>query len=99
LQQLHAVLDHLVCSHISPVLRWCDLNNQDLARFVPRTPCYRLAQLPPRLAWDDVRRAIDAISTATPTGGRNRAILFLLATTELRNKRAAIAGASGYPLA
>jgi integrase/recombinase XerD len=28
-------------------LRWCDLNTQDLARFVPRTPCYRLAHLPP----------------------------------------------------
>lgn len=36
--------------------------------------------------WDDVRRAIDAISTATPTGVRNRAILLLLATTGLRNK-------------
>lgn len=67
-------------------LRWCDLNSQDLARFVPRTPCYRLAHLPPRLPWDDVRRAIDAISTATPTGMRNRAILLLLATTGLRNK-------------
>jgi integrase/recombinase XerD len=67
-------------------LRWCDLNSQYLARFVPRTPCYRLAHLPPRLAWDDVRRAIDAISTTTPTGVRNRAILFLLATTGLRNE-------------
>ena len=67
-------------------LRWCDLNSQDLARFVPRTPCYRLAHLPPRLPWDDVKRAIDAISTATPTGMRNRAILLLLATTGLRNK-------------
>ena len=33
-----------------------------------------------------MRRAIDAISTATPTGVRNRAILLLLATTGLRNK-------------
>jgi site-specific recombinase XerD len=67
-------------------LHWCDLTCQDLARFVPRTPCYRLAHLPPRLAWDDVRRAIDAISAATPTGVRDRAILLLLATTGLRNK-------------
>ena len=67
-------------------LRWCDLNTQDLARFVPHTPCYRLAHLPPRLPWDDVRRAIDTISTTTPTGVRNRAILLLLATTGLRNK-------------
>ncbi len=67
-------------------LRWCDLSSQDLVRFVPRTPCYRLAHLPPQLAWDDVARAIDAISAATPTGMRNRAILLLLATTGLRNK-------------
>jgi site-specific recombinase XerD len=67
-------------------LRWSDLNSQDLARFVPRTPCYRLAHLPARLAWDDVRCAIDAISEATPAGVRNRAILLLLATTGLRNK-------------
>ena len=31
-------------------LHWCDLSSQDLVRFVPRTPCYRLAHLPPRLA-------------------------------------------------
>jgi site-specific recombinase XerD len=67
-------------------LRWSDLNSQDLARFVPRTPCYRFAHLPPRLAWDDVRRAIDGIDAATPTGARNRAILLLLVTTGLRNK-------------
>jgi integrase/recombinase XerD len=67
-------------------LRWCDINSEDLARFVPRTPCYRLAHLPSRLAWNDVRCAIDAISKATPAGVRNRAILLLLATTGLRNK-------------
>jgi len=55
-------------------LRWADLNDHDLARFVPRTPCYRLAHLPPRLAWEDVRRAIDASDATTPTGVRDRAI-------------------------
>ena len=67
-------------------LSWTDLNGQDLARFVPRTPCYRLAHLPPRLAWEDVRRAIDAIDVRTSVGVRNRAILLLVATTGLRNK-------------
>lgn len=67
-------------------LRWSDLNDQDLARFVPRTPCWRLAHLPPRLPWEDVRRAIDAIDTTTPTGRRDRALLLLLATTGIRNK-------------
>jgi len=67
-------------------LRWSDLNSQDLARFVPRTAHWRLAHLPPRLSWEDVRRAIDAIDVTTPSGVRDRAILLLLATTGLRNK-------------
>ena len=67
-------------------LHWSDLNGRDLARFVPRTPCYRLAHLPPRLAWEDVRRAIDATGGTTAVDVRNRAILLLVATTGLRNK-------------
>lgn len=67
-------------------LQWSGLNNQDLARFVPRTPCWRLTHLPSRLAWEDVRRVIDAIDVTTPSGVRDRALLLLLATTGLRNK-------------
>lgn len=67
-------------------LRWAELNDQDLARFVPRTPCWRMAHLPPRLPWEDVRRAIDAIDVTTAKGLRDRAILLLLATTGIRNK-------------
>ena len=67
-------------------LRWADLNDDDLARFVPRVPCYRLAHLPSRLTWEDVRRAIDAIDVTTVTGVRDRAIVLLFATTGIRNK-------------
>jgi site-specific recombinase XerD len=67
-------------------LRWSDLNSQDLARFVPRTRCRRLAHLPPRVSWEDVRRVIDAIDVTTASGVRDRALLLLLATTGLRNK-------------
>lgn len=67
-------------------LRWADLNDDDLARFVPRVPCYRLAHLPSRLAWEDVRRAIDAIDVTTVIGLRDRAIVLLFATTGIRNK-------------
>jgi site-specific recombinase XerD len=67
-------------------LQWSELNSQDLARFVPRTPCWRLAHLPPRLAWEDIRRAIDAIDVTTPSGMRDRALLLMLATTGMRNK-------------
>jgi integrase/recombinase XerD len=67
-------------------MRWSDLNSMDLARFVPRTPCRRLAHLPPRLPWEDVRRVVDAIDVTTSSGVRDRALLLLLITTGLRNK-------------
>jgi integrase/recombinase XerD len=67
-------------------LRWSDLDSQDLARFVPRTAHWRLAHLPPRLWWEDVRRVIDAIDVTTPSGMWDRAVLLLLATTGPRNK-------------
>jgi site-specific recombinase XerD len=96
-----ALIQHLLSLSINPYtrtsatshtrtflrfLRWSDLNSEDLARFVPRTPCYRLAHLPPRLAWEDVRRTINEIEAATPSGVRDRAMLLLLATTGLRYK-------------
>lgn len=67
-------------------LHWANLNAQDLAQFVPKTPCWRLAHLPSRVAWEDVWRAIDAIETTTRSGKRDRAMLLLLATTGLRNR-------------
>ncbi len=75
-------------SHIRTFLRflhWGGHHEQDLAPVVPRTPYWRLAHLPPRLSWDDVRRAIDAIGKATPIDLRDRAVLLLLATTGIRN--------------
>jgi integrase/recombinase XerD len=75
-------------SHIRTFLRflhWAGHHDQDLARIVPRTPHWRLAHLPPRLSWEDVRRVIDAIGTATPIDLRDRAVLLLLATTGIRN--------------
>jgi integrase/recombinase XerD len=67
-------------------LHWAGLNALDLSRFVLRTPCWRLTRLPPRLAWEDVRRAIDAIDIGTASGARDRAMMLVLATTGLRNK-------------
>lgn len=67
-------------------LYWANLNQLELAQFVPKTPCWRHAHLPSRLAWEDVRRAIDAIETTTPSGIRDRAMMLLLATTGLRNR-------------
>ncbi len=67
-------------------LQWASFNPRDLSQFVPRTPCWRHVHLPPRLAWKDVRRAIDAIETSTPSGVRDRAMMLLFATTGLRNR-------------
>lgn len=67
-------------------LQWSSLNDRDLARFVPRTPCWRMAHLPGQLAWEDIRRAIDAIDITNHVGVRDRALMLLLATTGLRNK-------------
>ena len=75
-------------SHIRTFLRflhWAGHHDRDIACVVPRTPHWRLAHLPPRLAWDDVRSAIDAIGAATPVDVRDRALLLLLATTGIRN--------------
>lgn len=75
-------------SHIRTFLRflyWAGRHNQDLARVVPRTPHWRLAHLPPRLAWEDIRRAIGSIGVATPADIRDRALLLLLSTTGIRN--------------
>jgi site-specific recombinase XerD len=67
-------------------LQWAGLNEKDLARFVSRTPCRRMAHLPARVAWDDVIRTIHAIDVTSPVGLRDRAMLLLFATTGLRNK-------------
>jgi integrase/recombinase XerD len=75
-------------SHIRTFLRflhWAGHHHRDLSPVVPRTPHWRLTHLPPRLSWAEVRRAIDAIGTATPIDVRDRAILLLLATTGIRN--------------
>lgn len=75
-------------SHIRAFLRflhWAGHHSQDLARVVPGTPHWRLAHLPPRLPWEDVRRAIDAIGVTTPRDIRDRALLLLFATTGMRN--------------
>lgn len=75
-------------SHIRGFLRflhWAGHHHRDLSPVVPRTPHWRLAHLPPRLSWTEVRRAIDTIGRATPIDVRDRAILLLLATTGIRN--------------
>lgn len=75
-----------IASTASPAIaQTIDHHRRDLAPVVPGTPHWRLAHLPPRLSWTEVRRAIDALGRATPIDVRDRAILLLLATTGIRN--------------
>jgi site-specific recombinase XerD len=67
-------------------LHWESLNRRDLSSFVQKTPCWRHAHLPPRVDWEDVRRAIDAIDTTTAVGMRDRAMMLLLASIGLRSR-------------
>jgi len=67
-------------------MNWQGLVSEDLSRFVPRVPCWRMAHLPPRLSWDDVNRIVDGVGINDPAALRDRALLLLLATTGLRSR-------------
>lgn len=67
-------------------LQWAEVVSEDFARLVPRTPSWRMAHLPDRLAWEDVRRVIDTIDATDPLGKRDRALLLLFATTGVRSQ-------------
>jgi integrase/recombinase XerD len=79
-----SMASRLAC--VCPTTHWADLNALELAQFVPKTPNWRRAHLPSRLAWEDVRRAVDAIETTTPSGMRDQAMILLLAATGVRNR-------------
>lgn len=66
-------------------LRWQEILEVDLARVVPRVPCFRLDSVPRHLPWNRIRSLIDSIETRHPTGLRDRAILLLIATLGLRS--------------
>jgi len=58
---------------------------EDLAPTVPSVSTPRLASLPQRLEWEQVRALIDSVDTSHPDGMRDKAILLLLATLGLRS--------------
>lgn len=75
-------------SHLRGFLRyllWSGVCHEDLSRYVPRVPIWRMAGIPDQLPWEDVRRVIDSIDTSDPVGKRDRALLLLLATTGMRS--------------
>jgi site-specific recombinase XerD len=75
------------CSHVRGILRYlhaAGLVAVDLSRAVPHVATVRLASLPPRLPWAQVRALIDGVDGRHPDGLRDKAILLLLATLGLR---------------
>ncbi len=77
-----------VCSNLRGFLRYLHTSgtvDTDLARVVPRVSTPRLASLPQRLGWEQVRALIDGVDTSHPDGMRDKAILLLLATLGLRS--------------
>jgi integrase/recombinase XerD len=67
-------------------LHWAGILNEDFARLVPRMPCWRMASVPGRLGWDEIKKVIGAIDVTDPVGLRDRAVLLLLATTGVRSQ-------------
>jgi site-specific recombinase XerD len=65
-------------------LHYKGLHDQDLAKVVPRVARWSLSTLPKHLSTRDVERVLGACDRRTAMGGRNYAILLLLARLGLR---------------
>jgi integrase/recombinase XerD len=61
----------------------------DLSQCVEKSRSYRLSSVPRGIAWDDVRRMIEAVDRRTAAGRRDYAILVLLVTYGLRGREVA----------
>jgi site-specific recombinase XerD len=62
---------------------------RDLSRCVEMPRSYRLSSVPRSIAWDDVRRMLEAVDRRTAAGRRDYAILVLLVTYGLRGREVA----------
>ena len=62
---------------------------EDLSGCVEKPRSYRLSSLPRSIAWDDVRRMLEAVDRRTVAGKRDYAILVLLVTYGLRGREVA----------
>jgi site-specific recombinase XerD len=77
-----------ICSNLRGFLRYLQVSgtvDTNLDRVVPRVSTPRLASLPRRLDWEQVRAVIDGVDTSHPDGMRDKAVLLLLAMLGLRS--------------
>ena len=76
-----------LCSSLRVFLRYLhqeDLTAEDLSSAIESPRRYRLAQIPRSIAWDEVRRMLEAVDRRSALGKRDYAILLLLVTYGLR---------------
>jgi site-specific recombinase XerD len=58
----------------------------DLARVIPKLPCWRLASIPRHLPWSTVRKLIDSIDTGHARGKRDKVVVLLVAILGMRGE-------------
>jgi integrase/recombinase XerD len=61
-----------------------DLTARDLSSAIESPRRYRLAEVPRSIAWDEVRRMLEAVDRRSALGKRDYAVLTLLVTYGLR---------------
>jgi site-specific recombinase XerD len=67
-------------------LRWDGILAADLARVIPKLPCWRLASIPRHLPWSTVRKFIDSIDTSHARGKRDKVVVLLVAILGMRGE-------------
>lgn len=67
-------------------LRWEGIVTTDLARVIPKLPCWQLTSIPCHVPWSTVRKLIDSIDTSHARGKRDKAIVLLIAILGMRGE-------------
>jgi site-specific recombinase XerD len=67
-------------------LHWEGTLTADLARVIPKLPCWRLATVPRHVPWSTVRKLIDSIDASRAQGKRDKAIVLLIAILGMRGE-------------
>ena len=76
-----------LCSSLRVFLRYLhqeELTARDLSSAIESPRRYRLSEIPRSIAWDEVRRMLEAVDRRSALGKRDYAILLLLVTYGLR---------------
>jgi integrase/recombinase XerD len=67
-------------------LRWEGILAADLARVIPKLPCWRLASIPRHVPWSTIRKLIDCIDASHARGKRDKAVVLLVAILGMRGE-------------